>query len=105
VSSERSAERVLASVVRGIERELKGPVNRAKSGTGRPWERQRLGFRLLEEGGIAIAPKSLERYRQEGRRLWDARQSLTRKERVQQWQCFLVGWWNYFQLADGRQPL
>jgi hypothetical protein len=92
-------------VIRWIERELKVPVNRAKSGTGRPWERQMLGFRLLEEGGIAIAPKSLERYRQEVRRLWDARQSLTSKELVQQWQCFLVGWWNYFQLADVRQPL
>jgi retron-type reverse transcriptase len=60
VSSERSAERVLTSVVRWIERDLKLQVDRAKSGTGRPWERQTLGFRLLEDGTIAVAPKSLE---------------------------------------------
>jgi RNA-directed DNA polymerase len=105
VNSERSAERVLASVVRWIERDLKLPVNRAKSGTGRPWERRMLGFRLLEDGTIAIAPKSLERYRREVRRLWDARQSLTSKELIRQWQRFLIGWWNYFQLADVRQAL
>jgi hypothetical protein len=102
VNSERSAKRVLASVVRWVERNLKLPVNRAKSGTGRPWERQMLGFRLLEDGTIAIAPKSLERYRQEVRRLWDGRQSLTSKELVRQWQRFMVGWWN--RRAPGAVP-
>jgi hypothetical protein len=39
------------------------------------------------------------------RRLWDARQSLTRKELVQQWQRYVRGWWNYFRLADAPAAL
>ncbi len=59
VGSARSAERVLNSLVAWIEEHLKLPVNREKSGWGRPWERQMLGFRLLEDGRIGIAPKSI----------------------------------------------
>jgi hypothetical protein len=84
VGSARSAERVLNSLVAWIEEHLKLPVNREKSGWGRPWERQMLGFRLLEDGRIGIAPKSIARYKDAVRRLWDARQSLTSKELVQQ---------------------
>lgn len=102
VSSERSAKRVLESLIRWIEKHLKLSVNRNKSGTGRPWESQFLGFRLTQEGEIAIAPKSIERYKSNVRRLWDARQSLTSKQRVEQWQKYSIGWWNYFKLATRR---
>lgn len=102
VSSKRSAERVFLSVVQWIEKHLKLPVNKEKSGWGRPWERQMLGFRLLADGQIAVAPKSIERYKREVRRLWDARQSLTSKELRRQWREYVVGWWNYFRLADAR---
>jgi RNA-directed DNA polymerase len=61
-----------------------------------------LGFRLLEEGRISISPKSVERYKQEVRRLWEARQSLTSRELVEQWRVFVIGWWNYFRLAEVR---
>jgi RNA-directed DNA polymerase len=45
VVSERSAQRVYASIVKWIEKHLKLSVNTDKSGTGRPWERQFLGRR------------------------------------------------------------
>jgi RNA-directed DNA polymerase len=105
VGSARSAERVLNSLVAWIEEHLKLPVNREKSGWGRPWERQMLGFRLLEDGRIEIAPKSIARYKDAVRRLWDARRSLTSKELVQQWQRYVRGWWNYFRLADAPKAL
>jgi len=105
VGSASSAERVLNSLVAWIEEHLKLPVNREKSGWGRPWERQMLGFRLLEDGRIGIAPKSIVRYKEAVRRLWEARQSLTSKELVQQWQRYVRGWWNYFRLADAPAAL
>jgi hypothetical protein len=105
VGSARSAERVLNSLVAWIEEHLKLPVNREKSGWGRPWERQMLGFRLLEDGRIGIAPKSIARYKEAVRRLWEARQSLTSKELVQQWQRYVRGWWHYFRLADAPAAL
>ncbi|WP_242523279.1 reverse transcriptase domain-containing protein [Thiocystis minor] len=105
VGSARSAERVLNSLVAWIEAHLKLPVNREKSGWGRPWERQRLGFRLLEDGRIGIAPKRIARDKDAVRERWDARQSLTSKELVQQWQRDVRGWWNYFRLADATKAL
>ncbi len=102
VSSERSAQRVLERVIAWIEKHLCLPVNQAKSGTGRPWERQMLGFRILEDGRISVSPKSLERFKARVRVLWDARQSLTSTELARQWRSFVRGWSNYFGLSEVR---
>lgn len=102
VGSERSAQRVLETTTRWIETHLKLPVNYAKSGTGRPWERQLLGFRILEDGRIALAERSLAGYRDQVRAHWNARQSLTSKELVERWQRYIRGWCNYFRLAEAR---
>ncbi len=102
VGSERSAQRVLESLTLWIEKHLKLSVNQNKSGTGRPWDGHYLGFRITEEAEIAIAPKSIERYKEKVRQLWDARQSLTSKQLVKQWRQYSIGWWNYFKLATQR---
>ena len=102
VRSERSAQRVLESISRWIEKHLRLQVNPSKSGTGRPWERAYLGFILLEDGRIAVSEKSLQRFRSQVRTLWDARQSLTSQELVKQWQNYLRGWCQYFGLAQAR---
>lgn len=102
VSSERSAQRVLERLTAWIERHLRLPVNHSKSGIGRPWERQMLGFRLLEDGRISIAPKSLEAFKDKVRHQWDACQSLTSKQLAKQWRDYVQGWSNYFRLADVR---
>ena len=102
VSSERSANRVLESLTAWIAKHLKLSVNREKSGTGRPWDGQFLSFRITEEGEIAIAPKGIKGYKAQVRSLWDARQSLTSKQLIKQWQEYSVGWWNYFKLANDR---
>ncbi len=56
VSSERSAARILASLSAWIEKHLKVPVNREKSGSGPTDESALLGFRLGRDGGIRVAP-------------------------------------------------
>ena len=105
VSSERSAKRVLKSLTTWIEKHLKLSVNQEKSGTGRPWEGQFLSFRITEEGEIAIAPKGIKGYKDQVRSLWNARQSLTSKQLIKQWQEYSVGWWNYFKLANNRRNI
>jgi len=105
VGSERSARRVLKSVSRWMEKHLRLKVNRDKSGTGRPWERQFLGFTLQRDGRIAPARRSIEHFQAAVRRLWDARQSLTSAELVGQWQRYLRGWCNYFRLATVRESV
>ena len=99
-SSERSAERVKASVIAWIERELKLPVNREKSGHGPSDGTSLLGFRLEVDGRIRVAPKSIEKLKDKVRSLWDARQSLTSEQLRDQWQRFIRGWWGYFQLTE-----
>jgi RNA-directed DNA polymerase len=100
VSSPRSAERVLASITEWIEKHLKVPVNREKSGGGPSETSALLGYRIQADGTIVIAPKSLERMKTRVRELWDARQSLTSKQLCDQWSRYIRGWWNYFHLTE-----
>jgi RNA-directed DNA polymerase len=101
-SSQRSAERIYESVVVWIEKHLKVEVNRAKSGSGPSDESSLLGFRLYGDGQIGVAPKAITRLKAKVRELWDARQNLRSEELREQWQRYIQGWWNYFQLADQR---
>jgi len=99
-SSERAAQRVLESVSAWIEKHLKIPVNRDKSGHGPSDDSALLGFRIHGDGAIGIAPKAVTRLKQKVREIWDAQQSLTSTQLRDQWRCYILGWWNYFQLAD-----
>lgn len=104
-ASERASQRVLESVIHWIEKNLKVPVNRDKSGSG-PVERSALlGFRLYTDGRIGVAPKAIERMKDRVRELWDSRQSRTSNELREQWQRYIRGWWNYFRPADWRREV
>lgn len=99
-SSERAAARVVESVVKWIEKHLKVPVNREKSRSGPTDESSLLGFRLYKDGRIGVSPKSVAKLKGKVRELWGARQSLTSKQLRDQWRRYILGWWNYFKLAD-----
>lgn len=105
VSTPRAAERVKASVIAWIEKHLKVEVNRDKSGSGPSDQSGLLGFRLYADGRIGVAPKTVERLKAKVRELWDARQSLTSEQLRDQWQRYIRGWWNYFQLAGWRREV
>src|SRR5712692_85501 len=100
VSSQAAAERTLASIRNWIEKHLRLQVNAAKSGTGRPWERKFLGFRLNRLRRITIAPESLERFKSKVRQMWRSCQSWTSEQLVERWQQFIRGWWAYYQITD-----
>src|SRR6266702_3028202 len=105
VSSQAAAERTLASIRNWIEKHLRLQVNAAKSGTGRPWERKFLGFRLNRLRRITIAPESLERFKSKVRQMWRSCQRLTSEQLVERWQQFIRGWWAYYQITDDRKPI
>lgn len=100
VSSERSARRVLESVISWIEKNLKVEVNREKSGSGPTDQTSLLGFRCYSDGSLGVSPKAIKRLKGKVRNLWEARQNLTSKQLRNQWKRYITGWWNYFQLAD-----
>jgi len=58
-----------------------------------------LGFSITEEHHIVVAPKAIEKFKDKVRTLWNAKQSLTSKALIQQWQRYIRGWWNYFKRA------
>jgi RNA-directed DNA polymerase len=99
VGSERSAQRVYEGIALWIEKYLRLTVNRAKSGTGRPWQRKFLGFRVKKDGQIGISPASISAYKEKVRSLWRGCQSLTSQELVGNWHRYIRGWWNYYGLA------
>ena len=105
VSSQRAAQRVLASMTHWIAQHLRLEVNATKSGVGRPWERKFLGFRINPAGKIEAAPLSVERFKLKVRELWRSCQSQTSEELRDQWRAYVRGWWGYFRLAEERRNI
>jgi len=105
VSSPRAAERVLSSITAWMAQHLRLEVNASKSGTGRPWERKFLGFRIHPQGKIEIAPTSVARFKTKVRELWRSCQSRTSVELRDRWRAYVRGWWGYFRLAEERKSL
>ena len=105
VGSEASANRLIESLPKWVSKRLRLKVNAGKSGVGRTWQRQFLGFRITREGQIEVAPDRLARYKNRVRLLWDARRSRTSKQLRDQWRWYIRGWWNYYRLADWRRPV
>jgi len=93
-SSQRSAERIKENVIKWLSKELKLEVNRAKSGAGPTEQSGLLGFRIDQEGKIAVGNKAIQRLKERVRELWNALQGRTSEELRQQWQQYISGWWN-----------
>lgn len=105
VGSDRAAERVLESVSRWVSKHLRLEVNATKSGTGRPWERKFLGFRINPKGQIEAAPQSVERLKDKVRELWRSCQSISSEQLRDAWRAYIRGWWNYYQLTEERRSI
>jgi len=105
VGSEATANRLIQTLPQWVEKRLRLKVNVSKSGIGRTWERQYLGFRITREGQMEVAPDRLERYKVRVRQYWEARQNRTSKQLQDQWRRYIQGWWNYFCLAEWRRPI
>jgi len=104
-SSQRSAERIYEGVVGWIGKHLKLEVNREKSGVGSNGTGNLLGFRIFEDGRVGVSPKAIKKLKERVRQMWDARQSLTSGQLRGQWQRYIRGWWNYFQLAEWQREV
>ena len=80
VAGQRAAERVLERLTRWLHIHLDVEVSVAKSGARRSEATALLGFRIRPGGAVSPAPKAIERFKDQVRALWDARQSLTSKQ-------------------------
>lgn len=103
--SRRAAEKVLRNIAQWIGKRLRLEINTEKSGTGRVWERKFLGFVLTATLLIGISAQAEARFKDRVRELWDARQSLSSKQLVEQWARYQRGWWGYFGKAEENQRI
>jgi group II intron reverse transcriptase/maturase len=103
VRSERAAQRVFESVCGVIERRLKLKVNREKSSIRHAAQATLLGFGFFFDGprvGIRIAPKAIERLKDQLRMLTRRRWSVSMDYRIGRLNRLITGWVAYFRLAQ-----
>jgi len=105
VRSLAAGERVLASLTEFLEGKLKLRVNRQKSAVAPVWERKFLGYRLLGDGTLTIAPKSLDRAKDRVREITRRNRGVSFERMLGELNSFLTGWVTYFRLAKAKGVL
>jgi RNA-directed DNA polymerase len=103
VRSERAAQRVSGSVCGVIERRLKLKVNREKSSIRRAAQATLLGFGFFLHGThprIRVAPKAIQRLKDQLRMLTRRRWSVSMEYRIGRLNRLITGWMAYFRLAQ-----
>jgi len=103
VRSKRAAQRVFESVCGVIERRLKLKVNREKSSIRHAAQATLLGFGFFFDGprvGIRIAPKAIQRLKDQLRMLTRRRWSVSMDYRIGRLNRLITGWVAYFRLAQ-----
>lgn len=103
VKSRKAAERVMASIARFLEEELKLKVNKGKSAVDRPWKLKFLGFTFYfkkGETGIRVHPKSVIKLKAKLKAVTGRSNAMGVKERIAKLRQIITGWVNYFGIAD-----
>lgn len=105
VKSKRSGERVMASITRYIEKELKLIVNTVKSSVTRPWLMKLLGFTFYHkkgEKGISVHRKSIAGYKDKIRAITCRSKPYKMSYRLGQIRQLNTGWGHCFKLSEAK---
>jgi len=108
VKSKRAGERVLKSVTKFLNEELKLKVNQEKSAVGNPTKRKFLGYSFYYGSkGIRfrVHQKSLKRLKDKIRKITNRNVSMSFDYRIKKLNEVLIGWVNYYKLADMKNRL
>jgi len=100
VKSKLAGQRVLASISKFIEGKLKLKVNEQKSGVRRCEEVKFLGYTMLPQGGIRIADKSIQRFKEKVKQTTKRNRGVSFTKIIAELNTIHQGWVNYFQLAN-----
>jgi RNA-directed DNA polymerase len=99
VRTQKAGDRVLRSVTRFLEEELRLRVNQEKSAAAPVQERQFLGYRILRDGRLVIAPRSLERAKRRIRQITRRNRGISLEQMIGELNSYLTGWVTYFRYA------
>ncbi|WP_342043908.1 group II intron maturase-specific domain-containing protein, partial [Bacillus sp. OTU2372] len=72
-----------------------------------PWKRKFLGFSFTSnlKPKVRISPQSIKRFKDKIRKLTGRRRSIAMEDRIYDLNEYLVGWVNYYHLADTRSVI
>ena len=99
VKSKRAGERVLESISQYLQRRLKLVVNTTKSQVVKTSNCKFLGF-TFKRGGTQWHEKTLQRFKQEIRRLTNRNWGVSMKYQLFKVSQYIRGWINYFGIAN-----
>jgi RNA-directed DNA polymerase len=105
VRSLAAGQRVMESVTQFLEGKLRLRVNREKSAVAPVGERKFLGHRLLLNGKLGIAPKSIRRATEKIRQITRRNRGVSFAQVIVELNLFLVGWLIYYRYAACRAEL
>jgi group II intron reverse transcriptase/maturase len=109
VGSQKAAERVMRSITDFIERKLGLKVNATKSQIGRPNQIKFLGFGYStdKDGKYHAIPHrlSIEKLKRKLKALTRRKWSISLDERLRKLRLQIVGWVNYFRIAEMKRLL
>lgn len=103
VKSKKAGERVMRSITDFLENKLKLKVNKDKSAVDRPWRRKFLGFTFYQwygKIGIRAHEKSVKKFKTKIKAITARSNALNMKQRMIKLRQCIVGWINYFGIAD-----
>jgi RNA-directed DNA polymerase len=106
--SKRSAERVMSSIILFIEDKLFLKVNRDKSQTAPISKVKFLGYTFYKtkgEGRLRIHPKSVAKMKARLKELTSRSNGWGNERRKETLRQYIIGWINYFKLADMQKLL
>lgn len=98
--SEAASQRVLTSISRYLEQEMKLPVNQQKSRAGRVTGTSFLGYSLLRGGLLGLSLKSEQKLKEKLRLLTRRNRGVSLERVIGEVNSALQGWINYFCLAS-----
>lgn len=104
VKSKRAAHRVLQSVTRWLERELKLVINQEKSKIVVSEDCEYLGF-IFKNKRIIWSDDSLEQFRYNIRRLTARSWGISMSTRLEKLSDYIRGWMGYYALSEYYRPL
>ncbi|MEG3641644.1 group II intron reverse transcriptase/maturase, partial [Magnetococcus sp. PR-3] len=102
VASKQAGERVLATVSRHLEEELKLKVNQEKSAVDRPWKRTFLGYSMTfhKVPRLKVARGSVERFKGKLKEQFRMGRGRNLQRFIGSLTPVLRGWANYFKLSE-----
>jgi RNA-directed DNA polymerase len=105
VKSEKSANRVLGSITKYIEDDLKLKVNKDKSRVSTPLESTLLGFSFYYDKGnwtIRIAKKSIHRIKEKSQEITKRNNGSNTRQKILKMSSIVQGWVNYYSIANAK---